>query len=69
MDTDVKEFIDKHPFLWVVEQNRDAQVASILRLECPEHAVRIQSILHYSGLPIDAMSIADGVIEGRKARS
>jgi 2-oxoglutarate ferredoxin oxidoreductase subunit alpha len=69
VDTDVKEFIDQHPFVWVVEQNRDAQVASILRLECPEHAVRIQSILHYSGLPIDAQTIVDGVVEGRKARS
>jgi 2-oxoglutarate/2-oxoacid ferredoxin oxidoreductase subunit alpha len=62
VDTDVRSFIESHRVVYVVEQNRDAQVASILRLEMPERAPSIQSILHYSGLPIDAQTIVEGVL-------
>jgi 2-oxoglutarate/2-oxoacid ferredoxin oxidoreductase subunit alpha len=61
VDQDTRDFVAKHGAVYVVEQNRDAQVASILRLECPEHATTIHSVLHYSGLPIDAQSIADSI--------
>jgi len=63
IDKEVREFITSHRVVYVVEQNRDAQCASILRLECPELATKIQSILHYNGLPIDAMSIVEGLLE------
>jgi 2-oxoglutarate ferredoxin oxidoreductase subunit alpha len=56
---ETKDFIANHRVVYVVEQNRDAQCASILRLECPERATVLKSILHYSGLPIDAQSIID----------
>jgi 2-oxoglutarate ferredoxin oxidoreductase subunit alpha len=62
IDTDVREFIARHRITVVVEQNRDAQCASILRLECPEWSVAIRSVLHYSGLPIDAQTIVEGVL-------
>jgi len=61
IDTDVKDFIAKHRTVFVVEQNRDAQCASILKLECPEHIARFESILHYSGLPIDAQTVVDSI--------
>jgi 2-oxoglutarate ferredoxin oxidoreductase subunit alpha len=60
---EVRDFIRAHRVVYVVEQNRDAQVASILRLEMPERATAIRSVLHYSGLPIDAQSIVDGITE------
>ena len=63
---EVREFIDRHPAVYVVEQNRDAQCASILRLECPDRAPLIRSILHYNGLPIDAHSIVEGILAGEK---
>jgi 2-oxoglutarate ferredoxin oxidoreductase subunit alpha len=62
---EVRDFITKHPTIHLIEQNRDAQVASIIKLDMPEQATKIQSILHYSGLPIDAESIVEGVVEGR----
>jgi 2-oxoglutarate ferredoxin oxidoreductase subunit alpha len=66
--SEVLEFIDSHPVVYVVEQNRDAQCASILRLECPDRAPLIRSILHYNGLPIDARSIVEGIMAGEKRR-
>jgi 2-oxoglutarate ferredoxin oxidoreductase subunit alpha len=44
----------------VVEQNRDAQLASLLKLDLPaEQIVKLRSILHYNGLPIDARTITE----------
>jgi 2-oxoglutarate ferredoxin oxidoreductase subunit alpha len=43
-----------------VEQNRDAQLASLLKLDLPAgQVVKLRSILHYNGLPIDARTITD----------
>jgi 2-oxoglutarate ferredoxin oxidoreductase subunit alpha len=63
IDVEVRDFIRTHRIVYVVEQNRDAQVASILRLEMPERATAIRSVLHYSGLPIDAQSVVDGITQ------
>jgi 2-oxoglutarate/2-oxoacid ferredoxin oxidoreductase subunit alpha len=62
IDHEVRDFIASHRVTYVVEQNRDAQCAEILRLECPELITRIKSVLHYDGLPIDAQSIVEGII-------
>lgn len=56
------EFIENHDRVYVVEQNRDAQVASILRAEFPHIADRIQSVLHYNGLPLDAQTIVEQIL-------
>jgi 2-oxoglutarate/2-oxoacid ferredoxin oxidoreductase subunit alpha len=64
IDKEVRAFIDEHRVVYVVEQNRDAQCASILKLECPERTLAIESVLHYSGLPIDAQSVVEGVLVG-----
>jgi 2-oxoglutarate ferredoxin oxidoreductase subunit alpha len=71
VDVEVKDFIAKHRVTYVVEQNRDAQCLSILRLDFPQYVGKIESILHYSGLPIDAMSVVEGVLgnEENKKRS
>jgi 2-oxoglutarate ferredoxin oxidoreductase subunit alpha len=61
--TEVRDFVRDHRVVYLVEQNRDAQAASILRLEMPERATAIRSVLHYSGLPIDAQSVIDGITE------
>jgi 2-oxoglutarate ferredoxin oxidoreductase subunit alpha len=60
---EVREFIQSHRVVYVVEQNRDAQATSILRLEMPERATAIRALLHYTGLPLDAQSVVDGVTE------
>jgi len=60
---EVKSFIEQHDRVYVVEQNRDAQMAALLRMEYPELGARLRSILHYDGLPLDAQSVVDQVRE------
>ncbi len=55
---EIHEFIASHDRVYIVEQNRDAQMLSLLKLDLPaEQTVKLRSILHYNGLPIDARSI------------
>ena len=51
---DVLDFIDAHDEVFVVEQNRDAQMRSLLMIEGNVDASRLQSILHYDGTPLTA---------------
>lgn len=53
----VKKFISEQDVVYVVEQNRDAQVSHLLMAEYPEYAMRIRPVLHYNGMPIDADTI------------
>ena len=67
---DLPAFLDRYDRVYVVEQNRDAQMLSLMRLELlPEQSAKLRSVLHYNGLPIDARSITDEVLaqEGRTA--
>ncbi len=68
---DLGAFIDRYDRIYVVEQNRDAQMLGLMRLEFPpERIAKLRSVLHYNGLPIDARSITDEILvqEGRKSR-
>ena len=57
---EIRDFVASHERVYVVEQNRDAQMASLLKLDLPaDQVVKLRSILHYNGLPIDAQSITD----------
>jgi len=65
---EVHEFIENHDRVYVVEQNRDAQMLSLLKLDIkPELTPRLRSIAHIHGLPVDARSVTDELIsmEGR----
>jgi 2-oxoglutarate ferredoxin oxidoreductase subunit alpha len=56
-------FIDAHERVYVIEQNRDAQLLQLMKLELtPERQKKLRSVLHYNGLPIDARSITDDVL-------
>jgi 2-oxoglutarate ferredoxin oxidoreductase subunit alpha len=60
---DLGAFIDRHERVYVVEQNRDAQLRKLLSLDLtPERVAKLRSVLHYSGLPIDARSVTDDVL-------
>ena len=57
---EVHEFIEQHDRIYVVEQNRDAQMLTLLKLDLkPELTTRLRSIAHITGLPLDARSITD----------
>jgi 2-oxoglutarate ferredoxin oxidoreductase subunit alpha len=56
----VHDFVAAHERVYVVEQNRDAQMASLLKLDLPgTQAAKLRSILHYNGLPVDADFITE----------
>jgi 2-oxoglutarate ferredoxin oxidoreductase subunit alpha len=57
------EFIDSHERVYLVEQNRDAQMATLMRMDLdPARMARVRSVLHYNGLPIDARSVTDAIL-------
>lgn len=58
---DVREFIEANEVVYVVEQNRDAQMARIICQDYPELAPRVRSILHYNGLSLDAQTVINGL--------
>jgi 2-oxoglutarate ferredoxin oxidoreductase subunit alpha len=57
----VREFLEQHERLYVVEQNRDAQLKSLLSIETGMAPARLQSVLEYGGLPMDCRSIVAAV--------
>jgi 2-oxoglutarate/2-oxoacid ferredoxin oxidoreductase subunit alpha len=60
---EVHEFIEKHERVYVVEQNRDAQMLSLLKLDVrPELITRLLSVSHIHGLPLDARSVTDEIM-------
>jgi 2-oxoglutarate ferredoxin oxidoreductase subunit alpha len=60
---ELRQFVEKHDRVYVVEQNRDAQMRDLIRMEMPEHTMKLRSVLHYDGLPLDARSVTDGILE------
>jgi 2-oxoglutarate ferredoxin oxidoreductase subunit alpha len=60
---EVHEFVEQHERVYIVEQNRDAQMLSLLKLDLrPELVTRLRSISHIHGLPLDARSITDEIM-------
>ncbi len=67
----VERFIDRHTRVYVVEQNRDAQMLSLLKLDLtPGQVGKLRSVVYYAGLPLDARTISDEVLaQERDGRS
>ncbi|MGH7543607.1 MAG: 2-oxoacid:acceptor oxidoreductase subunit alpha [Gemmatimonadota bacterium] len=69
-DKPVREFLETHDLNFVVEQNRDAQLRSLLLLETGVPAERLASVRYYGGLPLSTHHVIEGVkahLEGRGA--
>ncbi len=62
----VEDFVAAHEPIYIVEQNRDGQLRSILCMEYPKWAGRFRSVLHYDGIPIDARFITNAILEQEK---
>ena len=62
------DFLRGHETIYVVEQNRDAQMKALLMLEANDIADRLVSILHYNGMPIPSEFVVRGIMDhqGRK---
>jgi 2-oxoglutarate ferredoxin oxidoreductase subunit alpha len=59
----VTSFVADHDFVFVVEQNRDGQLRSLIVNECDIDPIRLVPILHYDGTPITARFIARAIGE------
>jgi 2-oxoglutarate ferredoxin oxidoreductase subunit alpha len=65
---ELHDFVKNHERVYVVEQNRDAQMLQLIKLDLESAQVhKLRSVLHFNGLPVDARSITDEIIsqEGR----
>jgi 2-oxoglutarate ferredoxin oxidoreductase subunit alpha len=63
----VEDFVRRHDRVYVVEQNRDGQMMSLLRMDLdPTLQTRLRSVLHYSGLPMDARSVSQSIVAQEK---
>jgi 2-oxoglutarate/2-oxoacid ferredoxin oxidoreductase subunit alpha len=61
---EIHDFVASHDRIYIVEQNRDAQMLSLLKLDLPAaETTRLRSILHFNGLPIDARSVTEALIQ------
>ncbi|MEO5814504.1 MAG: 2-oxoacid:acceptor oxidoreductase subunit alpha [Gemmatimonadaceae bacterium] len=62
-DTPVREFLDAHAINFVVEQNRDGQLRSLLAIETGMPRDDMRSILDYGGLPLTANAVINAVMK------
>ena len=61
--TALASFIERHERVYIVEQNRDAQMLSLMKLDLPvELTGRLRSVLYYAGNPIDARTVTDSIL-------
>jgi 2-oxoglutarate ferredoxin oxidoreductase subunit alpha len=66
---EVAGFVAAHERIYVVEQNRDAQMLNLLKTNLdPADAVKLHSVLHFNGLPIDAQSVTNAIAAAEGAR-
>lgn len=66
LTSEVENFIKSHTKILVIEQNRDGQMAQVIRSEYPQWANKIISICHYDGTPMTAESIFEPIIQKMK---
>jgi 2-oxoglutarate ferredoxin oxidoreductase subunit alpha len=57
---EIHDFIEQHDRVYVVEQNRDAQMLELLKMDIkPALVTKLRSIAHIHGLPLDARTVTD----------
>ena len=66
---ELADFVASHPWVFVVEQNRDAQLKTLLVNEAKCNPTRLLSVLHYDGTPVTARFIVDQISQHAAART
>ena len=56
-NSQVEDFINTHDHVFVIDQNRDAQMRSLLMIELDANPAKLVSVLNYDGTPITADNI------------
>lgn len=59
---EVKAFVESYEEIFVVEMNRDGQLAELLTLEFPDHATAFRSVAFSDGLPASAKWVREGIL-------
>ncbi|MFN2120655.1 MAG: 2-oxoacid:acceptor oxidoreductase family protein, partial [Anaerolineales bacterium] len=59
---EVQDFISRHETIYVVEMNRDGQLAQLLKIAYPDCATEFRSVAFQDGLPAAARWIRDGIL-------
>jgi 2-oxoglutarate ferredoxin oxidoreductase subunit alpha len=59
--TAVRDFLDAHDTNFVVEQNRDGQLRSLLQLDTGVSVEKLESVRYYGGFPMSAHHVITGV--------
>jgi 2-oxoglutarate ferredoxin oxidoreductase subunit alpha len=61
--SELRDFLARHKRVYVIEQNRDAQMLGLMRLEyTAEEIAKMRSMRYYGGLPLDARTVTDDVL-------
>ena len=68
-NADVESFIEEHDQIFVVEQNRDGQLRTMLINECEINPRKLKPLLCFDGLPVTARWIVDGIIGNEKTNN
>ncbi len=68
LSAEVEEFIDSHERVYVIEQNRDAQLFNVIRSEMPQYWQKCRCVLHYDGLPMDAEGVVEQILKSEGER-
>ena len=59
----LQDFICRHDRVYVVDQNRDAQLLALMRMEfSPDLLAKLRSVRYYGGLPLDARTVTDEIL-------
>ncbi len=66
--SEVESFIQNHEQVYVVEQNRDAQLLNLLLAETGVKRKKLLSVLHYSGEPLDYRFVFDEILKASEMR-
>ncbi|MGQ0749580.1 MAG: 2-oxoacid:acceptor oxidoreductase subunit alpha [Betaproteobacteria bacterium] len=66
---EIADFVASHPWVFVIEQNRDAQLRTLLVNEAKVNPTRLISVLHYDGTPITARYIVEQISQHAGART
>jgi 2-oxoglutarate ferredoxin oxidoreductase subunit alpha len=67
LTSEVRDFLAEHDTIYLVEQNRDAQMAAIMKDEHPEFGTKIVSVLIYNGLPATPLEVVNQIFAASQA--
>ncbi|MGH7298283.1 MAG: 2-oxoacid:acceptor oxidoreductase subunit alpha, partial [Polyangiaceae bacterium] len=66
---EVERYLAEHEVVYVIEQNRDAQLRSLLVLETSAPKEKLRSIRAYGGFPLQAAQVVEGIGAGSGSQS